>query len=216
MHGLWHLNEHNIWANCGFLFQNVVYTLIWCCIWHWNPNKQVLRGCISKIFKILYSARTCHIELHGHVTVNNLHGRGGTDTTDVPRTFYHALALSIVQYVLLALLTFNPSITTPSLSRRFNLISGSLSCVSSFTSIFSTLTIGYLIYSSTRHDKRSRRRYTHIIEILIQSSAFYSFTTTAVAVCAFGTTNDIVENGRTFIADNYFSTLQLFSIVSNL
>jgi len=90
MHGLWHLNEHNIWANCGFLFQNVVYTLIWCCIWHWKPNKQVLRGCISKIFKILYSARTCHIELHGHVTENNLHGRGGTDTTDVPRTFYHA------------------------------------------------------------------------------------------------------------------------------
>jgi len=28
--------------------------------------------------------------LHGHVTENNLHGHNCTDTTDVPRTFYHA------------------------------------------------------------------------------------------------------------------------------
>jgi len=47
-------------------------------------------------------------------------------------------------------------------------------CVVAVTSLASTLVICYHIYSSTTQDRRSRQRYKHVVDIMVQSSLVYT------------------------------------------
>jgi len=56
----------------------------------------------------------------------------------------------------------------------FNILQGCSLCMTTVTSMVTTLLIGAQVYSSTSLNPRARRRYKPIIEIMLQSSALYS------------------------------------------
>jgi len=72
-----------------------------------------------------------------------------------------------------------PAFQTPARARQANYISGAMLSTVAATSLVSTVMICLHIYSSTTHDRRSRKRYKHIIDAMVQSSAVY--TTVAIA-----------------------------------
>jgi len=128
------------------------------------------------------------------------------------------IGLSVAHIVLVGLYSCKTCQRTTSQSRKFNFISGSWSIISAVTSVLATLLIGYQIFSSTKHDKRSRKRYGHIFKILIHSSAIYSIVIVADAICAIsntGKTSDLIRNLHIGIVDNYISALQMFTTVSS-
>jgi len=57
---------------------------------------------------------------------------------------------------------------------QYNLLLGITLLVTAVTSVTATFVIGIEIYTSTILNRRARKRYTHIIEIVAQSSALYS------------------------------------------
>lgn len=72
------------------------------------------------------------------------------------------------------MLTTDTRYNTPANSRMFNILQGCSLCMTTVTSMVTTLLIGAQVYSSTSLNPRARRRYKPIIEIMLQSSALYS------------------------------------------
>jgi len=91
---------------------------------------------------------------------------------------------------------------------------GSSFVVTAATSMISTFVIGIHIYSSTNLISRIRRRYTYIIEILVQSSVLYSLSILALAIADFVDNGDLTLTGSSvFNAEAYTSAIALISTV---
>ena len=97
---------------------------------------------------------------------------------------------------------------------QYNAVQGSGMCVTVATSVLATFVIGARIYSSTAMNHRARRRYKHIVEIIVQSSALYSLCILLAAVA------DLVDNespsglnSRSYGASAYTATISFISTV---
>jgi len=96
-----------------------------------------------------------------------------------------ATGLTIAGAVMNGLFNALPSFQTDQFAQQQNIVQGTISCVTAATSIISTIVIGAHIYSSTKLLTQARRRYTHIIDIMIQSSALYSLSMLSQAILSF-------------------------------
>ena len=67
-----------------------------------------------------------------------------------------------------------PSFDTMQRSQQSNDIIGGMFVAVALTSLTATFIICHHIYKSTYQDRRSRRRYRHILNILMQSSVIYT------------------------------------------
>jgi len=75
---------------------------------------------------------------------------------------------------------------------QYNLLLGITLLITAVTSVAATFVIGMEIYTSTILNLRTRKRYTHIIEIVAQSSAIYSLAILFQAIeslCLYGYRN---------------------------
>ena len=125
--------------------------------------------------------------------------------------------LTIALLIINSIITLHPVLLTPKNENKYNIMQGIYYCVTASTNSVATLMIGHQIYSSTRQDKRARRRYRHIIEITIQSSAIYSVTMLASAITSIlgGLNLPRQERDGLFIVSNYLEFITLFATVSN-
>ena len=110
-----------------------------------------------------------------------------------------------------------PGHDTIQFSRVFNIIQGTSFCITAITSLSATAVISGLIYSSTSLNRRARQRYTHIIEIMIQSSALYSLALLVQAVTALINDGSVDAIGsKQYNANFYSSTVALITTVCSL
>jgi len=107
-----------------------------------------------------------------------------------------------------------PGFQTNEQIRVFNIIDGTLSGVSAATSILATFMIARVIYSSTSHNPRARKRYQHIIEITVQSSLIYSVTIFGLCICGFINTGDQYVNWNVLKAEEYLAGITAVVTVS--
>ena len=75
------------------------------------------------------------------------------------------------------------------------------------TSLTATFTICLHIYTSTTHNHRSRRRYKHIIDTLVQSSVSYTTAVVLGTILAFLNTGSLQDSINIIILENYYETL---------
>ena len=116
------------------------------------------------------------------------------------------------------LLNFDPGDETDQFTHRYNIVQGTTSCVTVATSILATFIIGAQIYASTTMNRQARKRYKHIIEIIIQSSALYSFSILIGAVTALIGDNATITTSDSVIfnADIYAAAIGGFTTVYSL
>jgi len=93
--------------------------------------------------------------------------------------------LTIAGAVMNGLFNALPSFQTVEFAHQQNILQGTISFVTAATSIISTIIIGAHIYASTRFHPQARKRYTHIIDIMIHSSAIYSLSMLSQAILSF-------------------------------
>jgi len=100
-------------------------------------------------------------------------------------------------------------------TQKYNIVQGTNSYVAVATSVLATFVIGAQIYTSTTTNHQARRRYTHIIEIIIQSSALYSFSILITAITALVGDNSTftASDSVIFNADTYASAIAAFTTV---
>lgn len=101
--------------------------------------------------------------------------------------------------VLGVLITSIPAFQTVSFNRVGNIMQASSSTITAVTSITATIVIGAHIRSSTRLNRRARRRYQHIVEILVQSAALYSIVMLVQAIVAIIDTGDFDTTGSAIL-----------------
>jgi len=79
---------------------------------------------------------------------------------------------------------FRPDISEGNIElvRLYKVLQGATFLLTAVISITASLVIGAQIYSLTTENHRARRQYTHIIEIIIQSSALYSLALVCLAI----------------------------------
>jgi len=94
-----------------------------------------------------------------------------------------------------------------------NRISGATNSAVVATSITATFIICRHIYATTSHDRRTRRRYKHIVDILIQSSILYTTAVLADIVLQFVNTGTLQNSIKLEILLNYF---EIFPIVTSV
>ncbi|KAF4615088.1 hypothetical protein D9613_003287 [Agrocybe pediades] len=87
------------------------------------------------------------------------------------------------------------------------LISGVLETVAVATSLSATFIICQHIYSNTSQDRRSRQRYKHIVDILVQSSVLYTTSVLLGAICGFLDRGKVTSPIKAIILDNYADTV---------
>jgi len=80
----------------------------------------------------------------------------------------------VTNNVIISLIILKPKYQTARFARLEHVIQGSSSCVTAAASVLATLMIGHEIYSSTKLNNRARRRYSHIVEIMVQSAVIYT------------------------------------------
>ena len=114
-----------------------------------------------------------------------------------------------------AIAQYKPSHQTIQFERKVNILKGTSFCVTAATSMIATSLIAAHIYASTSLNLQSRRRYMHIVEIMVQSSALYSLSTLGLAIL------DLINNANSNLvgsailnAENYTSTVAVISTVS--
>jgi len=98
-------------------------------------------------------------------------------------------ALIIVGIIIGGIIYLDPSDGTNELVQKFNILQGIALCVTVLTSVSATFVIGAQIYASTAVNHQARRRYKHVIEIIIQSSALYSISLLITAIISLINTN---------------------------
>lgn len=90
--------------------------------------------------------------------------------------------LILIANVMNGLGYFYPRDETVKFARQYNIFEGTTLCVTAATSVIATFVIGAQIYTSTNLNTRARKRYAHITEILVQSSALYSLSIVGQAI----------------------------------
>ncbi|KAF9554616.1 hypothetical protein CPC08DRAFT_821600 [Agrocybe pediades] len=122
----------------------------------------------------------------------------------LPLLFFSVeLALAIVDATLTCLLILKPGFRTAQNNRLANRIGGTLFAFVAATSLSATFVICYHIYVKTSLDRRSRRRYQHILDILVQSSSVYSVSVLVIAIFGFIFTGE-VQSSLTLVAVSDF------------
>jgi len=100
--------------------------------------------------------------------------------------------------------------------RLYKTLLGATFLFTAVISITASLVIGAQIYYLTAENPRARRRYTHIIEIIIQSSALYSL---AIVCQAIETLINAVSSNEEIVlldAEIYIGTITMFTTVCSL
>jgi len=116
-----------------------------------------------------------------------------------------------------ALSYFDPSDTTDEFFHQYDIVLGTSLCVTVTTSVLATFVIGAQIYVSTNKNHKVRRRYKHIIEIIIQSSALYSVSLLLYAIIVLClSTNLTVSNSVIIDAHLYAGAISGFITVYSL
>jgi len=100
---------------------------------------------------------------------------------------------------------FDPNDFTVQFTREANLSQGINLVITAITSITATSVIGAHIYSSTSLNPGARKRYKHIVEIIVQSSALYSLTLLASAILAF------INDAHSALFMPHFTTAELYT-----
>ncbi|KAF9550057.1 hypothetical protein CPC08DRAFT_755197 [Agrocybe pediades] len=128
------------------------------------------------------------------------------------------IALSIAEFGLIVtnnvfagLILFVEKFQTPERNRQVNIIGGSMLSTVSLTNLIMTFIICYRIYSKTFRHRQLPGRYKHIISILIQSSAIYSFSSLLSAVTNLIDTGEVASS---VLADVVGDFAQAISIVA--
>lgn len=105
-----------------------------------------------------------------------------TSLLDPNRKLIVIAAVIIASLVVNALSIWDPRYQTIQFSQWSNIFQGTNYCVTAATSTMAVFVIGVQIYSSTRLNHQARRRYRHIIEIMIQSSVLYNLSVLTQAI----------------------------------
>jgi len=124
--------------------------------------------------------------------------------------------LIIIVAVTIGLLEFFPGDETHAFTHQFNVIEGTSLCMTVLTSVLATFVIGAQIYLSTAMNHQARKRYKHLMEIIIQSSALYSLSTLLSAIITLSVANSSVTKPVLIEAGQYTTTISSFSTVSSL
>jgi len=111
----------------------------------------------------------------------------------VQETSNVCIALSFGSTVLNILGNVVPLYNTYKMGRLIVVVNALLSVSNILSSVIPTFIICRHIYLNTQGNKRSRRRYRHIIDILIRSSALYTFFATLRVIACFLNTTDQAE-----------------------
>ena len=76
-------------------------------------------------------------------------------------------------------------------------------------SLTATIIICHCIHTKTANQVQDRRRYRHIIDILIQSSVLYTVVTIGTTIDSFLATGDLASSMDVFLVNEYFEALTL-------
>jgi len=116
-----------------------------------------------------------------------------------------------------SLFYLHPDFYTAERARQADRIAGAAQVSVVVTSLTASFTICYHIYTSTSRDTRSRRRYMHIVELLVQSSFVYTVMQTVLIVDYFMGTGTLGDNKIIlFILGDYFNALANIASVSHM
>jgi len=115
-------------------------------------------------------------------------------TTTIWPSWYIALMITDTLYT--SLFYAKASFQTVQAARNANIISGATFVAVAVTSITATYLICHHIYTSTKHNQRSWKRYKHIVDICIQSSIIYT------TIMVFETIIDFLETDDPESASN--------------
>ena len=122
--------------------------------------------------------------------------------------------LIIIAIIMNALSYFDPSDTTDEFLHQYDIVLGTSMCVTVATSMLATFVIGAQIHASTDTNRKARRRYKHIIEIIIQSSALYSVSLLLNAITALCSPASLTaSNSVIFNAGVYTAAISDFTMV---
>ncbi|KAF4610338.1 hypothetical protein D9613_010637 [Agrocybe pediades] len=122
------------------------------------------------------------------------------------------IVLLLVGFAIAGLVWFDPRYKTAQFARRYNILQGSTFLVTAMTSMMATFVIGAQIYVSTRQNLRARKRYAHIVEIMIQSAALYSLTILGQAIIALTTSGNLATLTSAILnGEFYTSGLMVFT-----
>jgi len=126
---------------------------------------------------------------------------------------YNIVALIITSIVVNGLLFLVPKYQTDPFAQQGNILQGVNLVGTAATSMVATVLIGARIYSSTRLNLQARRRYTHIIEITIQSSVLYSFAIVGQAITYFIGNGNFTLESSIINADLYMNAIAAITTV---
>ena len=131
------------------------------------------------------------------------------------RCSFCTTALIIITNIIQGLVNFVPGDNTVQWSRWYNIIQGVNFCTTAATSVVATFIIAAIIHRSNINNG-ARRRYRHIIEITIQSSALYTLTIVGTAVTTLlDDVNLNVNESSIFNAGLYLSALTCIATVGH-
>ena len=130
--------------------------------------------------------------------------------------------LAVLNLAAAALNTFysnHPGLETIARGKQFDIIQASAGLVTALTSVLASGIIVYRIYSSTSINQTARKRYRHIIDIMIQSSAVYTLSNIAQSTCNFINTANItllpIQAANLTAASNYVTAVTIFTTMSS-
>jgi len=110
--------------------------------------------------------------------------------------------------------SFDSNLMNTSFNWKYGIWLGITFLLTAITSVIASVVIGAQIYSSTAKNPAARRRYSTIIEIIMQSSALYSLTILcqAIATLMSATKDWPMDN----VAAIYSETIMTFTTVRYL
>lgn len=114
----------------------------------------------------------------------------------------------MVQPVLRA--KYNNSAPSAALSVMFNDLVSAAYFTTFATSLMTTALIAYRIYAVSSQTGLSRRRFKHIVDIVVQSGAVYSLTALATAISGVLPGGSDIRNTRTISVQNYIEALGVY------
>jgi len=107
-----------------------------------------------------------------------------------------------------------PSDESVQFSQIYGAMQGSSLFITVATSVLATFVIGSQIYSVTSPNRHTRRRYEHIFEIIVQSSALYSLSILVQAVTNLSANEDSHLGGSAALnASVYASAITVITTV---
>jgi len=126
------------------------------------------------------------------------------------------IALSMVYIVLTCLISLTPGFGTDQRAKQLGNIQGTLYATVAATSLTSTLIICRSIYVNTAESgERYRRRYRHVVDILVQSAAVHSTSMLLAAIFQYLNTAQ-TKSQSVDVAIYYFVPLSVPVLVSRI